>query len=92
MDDAVGIKNAFNESYTHMRRSLAVRLLENIANNTKHQDILKFFELGKVYTKDDVSIKSTFMDAESASIIAHKIFTEIFKSKLDYKVNIKLNG
>jgi phenylalanyl-tRNA synthetase beta subunit len=52
MDDAVGIKNAFNESYTHMRRSLAVRLLENIANNTKHQDILKFFELGKVYTKE----------------------------------------
>ncbi|MFZ2256368.1 MAG: hypothetical protein WAW59_07240 [Patescibacteria group bacterium] len=51
MDDAVGIKNAFNESYTHMRRSLAVRLLENIANNTKHDTVLRFFEIGKVYHK-----------------------------------------
>jgi phenylalanyl-tRNA synthetase beta subunit len=52
MDDAVGIKNAFNESYTHMRRSLAVRLFENIANNVKHGTTLKFFEIGKVYSKD----------------------------------------
>lgn len=52
MDNAVGIKNAFNEDYTHMRRSLANRLLEDIANNTKYSDTLKFFEIGKVYTKD----------------------------------------
>lgn len=63
MDDAVGIKNAFNESYTHMRRSLAVRLLENISNNTKHQNTLKFFEIGKVYSKEgsESSIMTEFL-------------------------------
>ena len=56
-------------------------------------DLCKMLEqLNIEYTKDDLSIKSTFMDVESASIITHKIFTEIFKSKPNYKVNIKLNG
>lgn len=73
MDDAIGIKNAFNESYTHMRRSLAVRLFENIANNIKHQDTLKFFELGKVYSKE--SSESTIM-TEFLSYIEKKPFFE----------------
>lgn len=63
MDDAIGIKNAFNESYTHMRRSLAVRLFENISNNIKHQNVLKFFEIGKVYSKEgsESSIMTEFL-------------------------------
>ena len=73
MDDAVGIKNAFNESYTHMRRSLAVRLFENIANNTKHQNTLKFFEIGKVYSKDGT--ESVVM-TEFLSHIDKKPFSE----------------
>lgn len=73
MDDAVGIKNAFNESYTHMRRSLAVRLFENIANNTKHQNALKFFEIGKVYAKDGTE---SLIITEFLSHIDKKPFSE----------------
>ena len=49
MSDAVMIQNAFNEEYTHMRRSLAPRLFENIHENLKHTSTLKFFEIGKCY-------------------------------------------
>lgn len=52
MESAVGIQNAFNESYTHMRRSLATHLFENIRDNLKYSKKLRFFELGKVYNKD----------------------------------------
>jgi len=51
MRDAVMIQNAFNEEYTHMRRSLAPRLFENIHENIKHTWTLKFFEIGKCYFK-----------------------------------------
>jgi phenylalanyl-tRNA synthetase beta subunit len=73
MDDAVGIKNAFNESYTHMRRSLAVRLFENIANNVKHDTTLKFFEIGKVYSKDG---SNSILMAEFLDNIDKKPFSE----------------
>jgi phenylalanyl-tRNA synthetase beta chain len=53
MDDAVGIQNAFNVEYTHMRRSLSVRLFDNIAKNRNTQSDLRFFEIGKVYHKDN---------------------------------------
>lgn len=59
MDDAVGIQNAFNVEYTHMRRSLAVRLFENIKNNKNIEPSLRFFELGRVYHKDEVYSAST---------------------------------
>ena len=52
MDNAVGIQNAFNVEYTHMRRSLSVRLFDNIAKNCNIQDTLKFFEIGKIYGKN----------------------------------------
>lgn len=50
MDDAVKIQNAFNVEYTHMRRSLSVRLFDNIAKNRNISDSLRFFEIGKIYT------------------------------------------
>lgn len=50
MDSAVGIQNAFNVEYTHMRRSLSVRLFDNIANNCNISNTLRFFEIGKVYS------------------------------------------
>ena len=52
MTDAVGIQNAFNVEYTHMRRSLSVRLFDNIAKNRNIQNTLRFFEIGKIYHKD----------------------------------------
>lgn len=51
MSDAIGIQNAFNESYTHMRRSLAPRLFENISDNIKRRSTLQFFEIAKIYKK-----------------------------------------
>jgi phenylalanyl-tRNA synthetase beta chain len=51
MSDAIWVRNAFNEDYTHMRRSLANRLFENITVNTKYSEHLQFFEIGKVYSK-----------------------------------------
>lgn len=54
MTDAVGIQNAFNVEYTHMRRSLSVRLFDNIAKNRNIRESLRFFEIGKVYSKDQV--------------------------------------
>ncbi len=53
MDDAVGIRSAFNVEYTHMRRSLSVRLFDNIAKNRNIDNSLKFFEIGKIYHKDN---------------------------------------
>ncbi len=52
MSDAVSIKNAFNEEYTHMRRSLAPRLLLAASENIKHHTEFHFFEIGKVYSKN----------------------------------------
>jgi phenylalanyl-tRNA synthetase beta subunit len=52
MSDAVGIQNAFNIEYTHMRRSLSVRLFDNIAKNRNIQENLRFYEIGKVYSNN----------------------------------------
>ena len=52
MSDSVGIQNAFNVDYTHMRRSLSVRLFDNIAKNRNIDGMLRFFEIGKVYSKN----------------------------------------
>ncbi len=52
IENAVGIQNAFNVEYTHMRRSLALRLFENVKNNKNIQSNLRFFEIGKVYNKN----------------------------------------
>ena len=54
MSDSVGIQNAFNVEYTHMRRSLCVRLFDNIAKNCNIEKHLRFFEIGKVYTQSQV--------------------------------------
>lgn len=73
MDNAIKIQNAFNESYTHMRRSLAPRLLQNIRENIKHTNTLKFFEIGKCYSKD--ALPNEKQKALLASI-PNKPFTE----------------
>lgn len=52
MSDSVAIQNAFNIEYTHMRRSLSVRLFDNIAKNRNIQENLRFYEIGKVYSKN----------------------------------------
>ena len=59
MENAVGIQNAFNVEYTHMRRSLAVRLFENIATNANIHEALRFFEIGRIYTQDKKYSDST---------------------------------
>ncbi len=51
MDEAIGIVNAFNEEYTHMRRSLAPRLLLSAWENLKHKKCFSLFELGKTFHK-----------------------------------------
>lgn len=51
-ENAVAIRNAFNEEYTLMRRSLAGRLFENIRDNMRHASVIKFFEVGNIYHKD----------------------------------------
>ena len=52
MSDAVSIQNAFNEEYTHMRRSLAPRLLLSLSENMKYAVSMGFFEIGKIYSKN----------------------------------------
>ncbi|MBC7498778.1 phenylalanine--tRNA ligase subunit beta [Candidatus Gracilibacteria bacterium] len=52
MSDSVGIQNAFNVEYTHMRRSLSVRLFDNIAKNRNISNTLRFYEIGRVYGKN----------------------------------------
>ncbi len=73
MTDAIKIQNAFNESYTHMRRSLAPRLLENIRENIKHTSRLKFFEIGKCYSKN---AEPNTKQKELLKDIPNKPFTE----------------
>lgn len=52
MSDSVAIQNAFNIDYTHMRRSLSVRLFDNIAKNRNISNTLRFYEIGRVYSKN----------------------------------------
>lgn len=52
MSDSVAIQNAFNVEYTHMRRSLSIRLFDNIAKNRNIENTLRFYEIGKVYSKN----------------------------------------
>ena len=72
MEDAVKVRNAFNEEYTHMRRSLAPRLLESASENLKHREAFSFFEIGKIYTKNP------FIDIDNSLLqkIAIKPFPE----------------
>lgn len=51
MENAVAIRNAFNEEYTHMSRSLAPRLFLDVSHNQKYSDAFAFFEIAKVYHK-----------------------------------------
>ena len=62
MADAIGIQNAFNEEYTHMRRSLAPRLLMAASENLKYTDHFGFFEISKVYSKiSDTSLNDSLL-------------------------------
>ena len=62
MTDAIGIQNAFNEEYTHMRRSLAPRLLMAASENLKYADHFGFFEIGKTYSKiSDTSLNDSLL-------------------------------
>lgn len=72
MEDAVKVRNAFNEEYTHMRRSLAPRLLESASENLKHREAFSFFEIGKIYTKNPF----TDIDNSLLQKIAIKPFPE----------------
>lgn len=51
-DESIAIRNAFNEEYTHMRRSLAGRLFENLRDNARHSELLRFFEIGNIYSRN----------------------------------------
>lgn len=51
MESAIRVENAFNEEYTHMRRSLIPRLLLSVAENVKHTERFSLFELGQVFEK-----------------------------------------
>ena len=53
MESAIGIRNSFNEEYTHMRRSIAPRLFLAAMENMKYASNFSFFEIGKVYRKSD---------------------------------------
>lgn len=52
IDSLIAIQNAYTTDFTHMRNSLAPRLLENIVNNLRHSSDLQFFEIGKIYGKN----------------------------------------
>lgn len=49
--DLIAIQNAYTEDYTHMRSSLAPRLFTSVAANIRHDEKIRFFELGKIYGK-----------------------------------------
>ncbi len=51
-DNLIAIQNAYTTDFTHMRTSLAPRLLENISENLRHDERLRFFEIGKIYGKN----------------------------------------
>lgn len=52
IDSLIAIQNAYTTDFTHMRDSLAPRLLENISTNLRHDATLRFFEIGKIYGKN----------------------------------------
>lgn len=60
-EEALGIKNAFNVEYTHMRRTLAWHLFQNIKDNLRHSEKLRFFEIGNVYSR--ASSRNTGIEA-----------------------------
>jgi phenylalanyl-tRNA synthetase beta chain len=55
MMSTIAVANAWNEEYTHMRRSLAPRIFLAAAENLKYADTFGFFEIGKVYLKSPLN-------------------------------------
>jgi phenylalanyl-tRNA synthetase beta chain len=52
---AVELANPLNEQYTHLRPSLRAPLLQVAAHNLAHgNDVLRLFEIGRVYVPDDL--------------------------------------
>jgi phenylalanyl-tRNA synthetase beta subunit len=74
MTTAIGIQNAFNVEYTHMRRSMIPRLLLNVSENLKHAESFSFFEIGKIFKKDNTVFEETKM---LAGICVGKSITEL---------------
>ncbi|GAB0174601.1 MAG: phenylalanine--tRNA ligase subunit beta [Candidatus Altimarinota bacterium] len=64
LDDAITVINAFNEEYTHMRTSLAPRLLLAASENIKQSKSFGFFEIGKVYSKNGVNASPLLEEIE----------------------------
>ena len=48
-DNHIEIENPISEDVKYMRRSLLPNLLRNVADNIKHEDEFRVFEVGKVY-------------------------------------------
>ena len=55
IDQAIWVVNAFHEEYTHMRTSLAPRLLMAASENLKQSKQFGFFEIGKIYKKNEAN-------------------------------------
>lgn len=84
MTTAIGIQNAFNVEYTHMRRSMMPRLLLNVSENLKHAENFSFFEIGKIFKKDEWLFRETKM---LAGVCVGKNITEI-RSILEWYITL----
>jgi phenylalanyl-tRNA synthetase beta chain len=82
-DDAVAIKNAFNVDYTHMRRSLAGRLLENIRDNSRHNESLRFFEIWNIYSRNgqrNALVEEFLKDIDTTPFSERKMIAWVMQS------------
>jgi len=60
VEDLVPMKNALSEELTHMRWSLIPNLMLSIEKNSKEFDLLKLFELEKVFKRDKAQILENY--------------------------------
>jgi phenylalanyl-tRNA synthetase beta chain len=56
LDAAVTIINPVSENYSHMVGSLVPGLLKNIVENHQHRDKLAFFEMGRIWQKNESEV------------------------------------
>lgn len=68
IEDAIRIQNAVSQEFTVMRRSMAPLLLQNLHENLKSSELVRFFEIARVHHKNSEGMQERKM---LAGVLSH---------------------
>lgn len=97
--DHLKIVNTISKEIEYMRRSLLQSLYKNIKENTGRKEILRFFEIGKIYLKreNDLPKEDYYLgfafntDYFDLKGVVQALFRELNIQDLDFKIITKEN-